>query len=61
MDDHKIEKKYSSAVKMLTLWSPWWLDYLSKTKRYYIPGSSQEFQGTSRMDKCSRFKTQKGR
>jgi len=49
MDDHKIEKKYSSAVKMLTLWSPWWLDYLSKTKRYYIPGSSQEFQGTSRM------------
>lgn len=49
MDNHKIEKKYSSAVKMLTLWSPWWLDYLSKTKRYYIPGSSQEFQGTSQM------------
>lgn len=49
MDDHKIEKKYSSAVKMLTLWSPWWLDYLSKTKRYYIPNSSQEFQGTSQM------------
>lgn len=49
MDNHKIEKKYSSAVKMLTLWSPWWLNYLSKTKRYYIPNSSQEFQGTSQM------------
>lgn len=49
MSNHKIEKKYSSAVKMLTLWSPWWLDYLSKTKRYYIPGSTQEFQGTSQM------------
>lgn len=49
MDNHKIENKYSLAVKMLTLWSPWWLDYLSKTKRYYIPNSSQEFQGTSQM------------